>query len=692
MVRFLDPNSGLIAAAVAVPVLLLLYFLRLRRKTLRVSSTLLWEQAFADLQVNVPFRWLRVSALLVLQLLALGALVAALARPAIPGQAPVADRVVLIIDHSASMSARDAEPAPGNAADAQPRTRLEVAKQRAIEIVRELDRSAGTGAATRPTVSVIASAATARIVQPPTTSSADVIDAINSIEPTDLPGGLGPALELLASTRAAAAGDESGAARATGREQVIGVTDEAVSGPLRVVRVAPSGTPSADNLGIVALGVRRDENAPDLVRVFVRIAGTAAAPVTTGVRVMLDGRTVASRSVRVGPEGAGETFEINSRDGGVVVVSLERADALEADNAAGAVIGPVASPSIVVVAPPGASGAAEADPFLMGLLESLSPRRLRVMTPEAHATDMETARRERARGLAGVDLVIFDRVEPAEPNMPEQPTISFGAGLPRPGLRLGAAREAGAGAAAVRFDTWKRTHPLMRYVSLDTIIVSPPPPPIEGVVAGAGTTEGPAAPITVLASGPDGPLIVAEEEPVAPARPRHVVVSFPLRRSNWATDASFAVFMTNAVDTMLGTGSAAEGAWFAAGAPIVVRPAAGATVVSARGPAELEARVDDPSAPVALGTPIRTGVYRLTGARQAAACVNLLSPEETSLGRGAGEPGQTPASATNPATAAEVGPARADRQSWREIWHLFILAAMVLASAEWLLFARASRL
>lgn len=97
----LDPLSAIVAFAIAAPLLVLLYFLKLRRRRLRVGSTLLWQRAVQDLQVNEPFRWLRVSSLLFLQLLALALMALALGRPAIPGAGVSGDRVVLIIDRSA---------------------------------------------------------------------------------------------------------------------------------------------------------------------------------------------------------------------------------------------------------------------------------------------------------------------------------------------------------------------------------------------------------------------------------------------------------------------------------------------------------------------------------------------------------------------------------------------------------------
>src|SRR4051812_10010952 len=79
--KFLNPWTALAGAAIFVPLLLVLYFLKLRRREMTVPSTLLWKKAIQDLQVNAPFQKLRRNLLLLLQLLILLFLLLALSRP-----------------------------------------------------------------------------------------------------------------------------------------------------------------------------------------------------------------------------------------------------------------------------------------------------------------------------------------------------------------------------------------------------------------------------------------------------------------------------------------------------------------------------------------------------------------------------------------------------------------------------------
>ncbi|MDX1663343.1 MAG: VWA domain-containing protein [Candidatus Promineifilaceae bacterium] len=117
MPSFLAPLS-LLLALLAVPIILL-YMLRLRRREVLVSSTLLWQRLLRDREANAPWQRLRRNLLLLLQLLILALLVLALARPYLPVPTIVQGNVVVLLDGSASMLATDVAPSRFAAARAE---------------------------------------------------------------------------------------------------------------------------------------------------------------------------------------------------------------------------------------------------------------------------------------------------------------------------------------------------------------------------------------------------------------------------------------------------------------------------------------------------------------------------------------------------------------------------------------------
>jgi hypothetical protein len=113
-----------------------------------------------------------------------------------------------------------------------------------------------------------------------------------------------------------------------------------------------------------------------------------------------------------------------------------------------------------------------------------------------------------------------------------------------------------------------------------------------------------------------------------------------------------------------------------------VRAAPGAEEVVARGPAEVRAPVR-PDGLARLGALPLVGVYRLQGAEagEGPLAVNLFSERETSL-----------ATRDELAIAGRViGAGGADAISVRELWRWFVLAGLLLACIEWLLYAKKMR-
>jgi hypothetical protein len=112
-------------AALAGP-LIVLYMLRSRRPRLEVASTILWEQVEVPVSSAVPWQRLRITPLLILQLLVLAAFVLTLARPFYTQQTLLGPHTVFVVDTSGSMSMAN---------------RLETAKARAFGLIGDLSES-----------------------------------------------------------------------------------------------------------------------------------------------------------------------------------------------------------------------------------------------------------------------------------------------------------------------------------------------------------------------------------------------------------------------------------------------------------------------------------------------------------------------------------------------------------------------
>ena len=116
-----------LAFGVIIPVILLLYFMRPKRQERVISSTLLWQQALQDLQASRPWQRLRITPLLLLQILAALVIVLVLSRPATFIRSPIGGNTIIILQTSASMQATDIAP-----------SRFEEAKNRVADLIDSL--------------------------------------------------------------------------------------------------------------------------------------------------------------------------------------------------------------------------------------------------------------------------------------------------------------------------------------------------------------------------------------------------------------------------------------------------------------------------------------------------------------------------------------------------------------------------
>ncbi|MGB9624563.1 MAG: vWA domain-containing protein, partial [Phycisphaerae bacterium] len=176
-ISLLAPWSAIVAAAV-IPPLVLLYFLKLKRREQPVSSTLLWKRAAQDLQVNSPFQRLRNNLLLLLQILVLLLGVLASTEPIWKRARAREKTLIVLVDQSASMSAVEADG----------RTRLEKAKELARQMVDDMGDN--------DQMMIVAFAERARTVASFTNDRTLLKKQIDAIEPTDAPTRLRDALTL----------------------------------------------------------------------------------------------------------------------------------------------------------------------------------------------------------------------------------------------------------------------------------------------------------------------------------------------------------------------------------------------------------------------------------------------------------------------------------------------------------------
>lgn len=670
----LSPTAAIVAGAIALPAVLALYLLKLRRRPVRVSSTLFWTAASEDLQANVPLRWLRRSWLLLLHLLIASLLVLAIGRPTLSGAGSANRRVIILLDRSASMNAREgpanAAPSPTPIPTTPPQpsdrpTRFDLAKEAAIRIATDAIDQDGAS------VSVIAFAKEPVLLSPESRSSGQVRSVIQAAASSDQPGDLTAALR----TAEALTLD---APETAAPPLVALVSDGGFSEPrgslgnasFSFVSVGADRAP--DNIGIVAFAGRREYADPRSVRLLARLANAGSAAVSVPLVLRLDDQVLARRAMDVpattiapGVNGAppstipGEavsSFEITTSAAGLLSLSIDRADALDADNTAWLSLPRAQPPRIVLVSPDGPTPDSGASGWVLAdALAELPGVTLTTMTRSEYET------RAGERGLPAVDLLVFDAVTPR--TLPRIPTLSFSAAPPIPGLSLSEPATRGSYVLS-----WRRTSPILRDVSLDSVFIARP----RAIRWGGESLR---AKLSELATGNDGPLLALAERDDA----RDLIVAFAPAESDWPLQVSFPVFLAAAVDTL--TARAADLSEQATTSrPLSIRTPPNLAGVSLEGPDTITAtpQINDSGASVGFGIPNRVGVYHtkppIAGSETIG--VSLLDSTESSLliRRDLSIGGRAVAAGS----AGSIG---------REVWDWCVLAAIALLAIEWLVYA-----
>lgn len=538
--NFLSPLAGLAIAGIAVPLLLLLYFLKLRRQERKVSSTLLWKKAIQDLQVNAPFQKLRRNLLLFLQLLILAAVLFGIANPIANLLRRPERNIILLVDRSGSM----------RTVEADGHSRLEHAQDAAVQFVTDLpDHSRAM---------VVSFADSPSVVCTFTDDKRRLTRLIREIEPTDSSSLLGEALPLAIAYSSnlvevvGAAGSAVPDAALQGAADIELFSDGRIAdadrqfvtrGQMRYYRIGAE----TDNVGITAFDVRRDFERPGMLSIFVQVENFGAKPVKADVSLLLDGKALSgpgairevslgpasvatSRAVTSGPvervggtNGQNVVFEIQHDAGGVIEVELHHPDALAIDNAVFAPIEPPRPTRVLAV-----SDRWQIRGALKKLADALSINEFEMMTPSEYEAADEKKLVD--GGRSSFDLVVFDLC--STQRLPPGNYLFFG-GLPKiEGVSAGEEIE---GQPLVY---GRQDHPLLRNFNYDNLYI------------GRWRRLTLPSHATGLLQGQDSNVLSLLTDPGH----HYVIGAFDLLESNFIFTEAFPIFFQNALGYLASSG------------------------------------------------------------------------------------------------------------------------------------------
>lgn len=606
---FLTP-FGLLLGALSIP-LIGLYFLKIRRQRVRVPSLLLWQELAKTQHLATPFEKFRNNLMLLLQLLLLLLLTLAFARPFLEKEFVAGRSIVLVVDTTASMGAKDGKP-----------TRL----ASAVALAKDAINDIGTG---DEAMLVVAGPST-QVPVPFTRDMHVVRDALDGLHPTGAEGSLREGIELAASL-----------AKSRPSVEIVVLSDGGAVdlGDLDVgmadVKFVPVGSGDT-NSGILALDLRRSPTSDLERQLFVTVQNFGPKDVSGTVGVFLDGKSVGMRTDTLAPNTPlSMVFDLPPKATGTLQVHLDADDdLLAADDDAYAVVTAAAERDVLLVG---------VDRLTSRVLQADPRFRLKTAPPAAVTPDL----------LAGFDAVVFGT---------DVPAAAKGHNMLVLGPYAGGPASFGKSVDNPKILGWRRTHPAMRFVEWDNVVVSR-----AHVVADQGG-------MVSLVEGDIGPLVLAGDS----SGGRSLELAFLPLETDLPLRVAWPVFVLNAVGWLTeGSGDTEASRIVAAGTPFVRRIPEGGTplgTVSVEGPdgSARDAEVSDGVLRVRDTSDV--GVYKVdAGPLSTTFAANLLSEHESAI---------KPQAALSLA-AGQTAPATAKIAGRREIWRELALAALALLLIEW---------
>lgn len=552
-----------------IPIVILLYLLKLRRTEVIISSTLLWLKSLHDLTANAPFQRLRKNLLLLLQILILLALVFALARPYMRTFAQAGNSICVLIDNSASMGTQEGQG-----------RRIDQAKERALDVVERLGRG--------DRMMIATFAEKPDVLCELTDDRVRLRRAIQSIEPVDTGTRVRDALMVAQSMKATVPD-----------MQVYLVSDGRISDlhelSRRVIDFTYLGVgENTRNAGIIAFSVREPEPGMQGDReCFILVHNEAVEAVSTTLSVYFEEQLLAVEEMQLPPRENSElVFSLPELGRGLLRAEIDAGDALDADNKAWLALQPPSMVNVAVVGKTDTTGAF----FLQRALALDSRVQLSTFPGEEFTPSDE------------FDLVIFNGYAP--PALPGGTLIFFDAVPEMGGLALSGDLQ---NPPVVAFE---REHPVMRFLNPSNVKIAK----ARAMAVPDGARS--------LVSTQGSPLLAD----VSRGGQQILVASFEVSDSDWPLNLSFPLFMQNLVSWVPRAALAGETS-VAAGSPLTImpEPEAVAAVVETPGGDSVEVALD-PMRPTYFADTQETGPYMITaGERRQVVAVNLLDPIESAV-------------------------------------------------------------
>ncbi len=565
-------SAGWAAAGLLAVPILLLYLLKMRRRPVEVSSTMLWGQVLADIRANTPFQKLRRNLLLILQLLTLAILVLALCQPVVRASGLGGAQTVVIVDASASMQADDA---PGN------RTRFEQAVRQAERLIDSLR--------THDRMMLI-------VAGPPGMGARSAFSAdkgelrrlLRGARPFDAPAAVEEALRLAASSLTSAQAGGGLRGRVYLLSDGVGVSIPALPGLAEALEYVRMGA-TDQNLGIVGLSVEPGEGGNQ--RVLVNVANPTGTEQTVHVNFAFGSEShwIDTHQLVVPAGGRASTLLEAPLPPGRLWVTLRGPEDVLAVDSTGYVL--LAEPRRLRV-----QLITEGNPVLEPLLSAAQDNGM------VQAT---VVRPGQAGQAEPADVTIYDSV-PVPPALPAGEVV-----LINPPGQAGAFRRTGTLSRPAVTNIRSEADEL-RFVNLADLAIAE-----SGQYAHDGSA------VLLAESGP-WPLLAYADRPGG----RQYLVAFHLADSTWATDVGLLIFVSNLLDRARAAHFVGQAQMVPTGQPARLPP--GTEPVTVTDPAgKTHTLTPDAQAFAATG---RAGFYTVhRGDTETAFAANLLSETETDL-------------------------------------------------------------